>query len=325
MHYKLSIAPMMDRTDLYFRNFMRLITQHTLLYTEMIHANAIIHDKNKRFDIEQECKGPTALQIGCSNPKIATTLAKKIKNYNFQEININCGCPSNKVLKGDFGAILMKKPKLVAQIVDSIKEHTDIPITIKTRIGIDNLDSEDFLYTFVDELKKVNVNTVIIHARKAILKGLSPHQNRTVPPLNYDRVKFIKKSFKNMNIILNGGLTNFYQSKLLLKEYDGIMFGRYAWDNPWVFSQADQIFFNKKYKIINKHEIIDEYINYSLKYIQKGHPIRRLIRPLFNIFYASHGNKYWKLQLNEVINNNLSINKLSDIAEDIVNSDQKAA
>jgi len=325
MHYKLSIAPMMDRTDLHFRNFMRLITKNTLLYTEMIHANAIIHDKNKRFDIEQECAGPTALQIGCSDPKISAKLAKIINNYNFQEININCGCPSNKVLNGDFGAILMKKPKLVAQMVDSIKEHTNIPITVKTRIGIDDLDSEEFLYAFVNELEKVDVNTVIVHARKAILKGFNPHQNRTIPPLNYNRVRFVKKSFKNMNIIINGGLTDIYKSKSLLSQYDGVMIGRYAWDNPWEFRKADQLFFNKKYKMINKNEIIDKYINYSSKYIKKGHSTRKLIKPLFNIFYASHGSKYWKQQLNQISNNNLPINKLSNIVKNIENFNQKAA
>ena len=315
MKNSLSIAPMMDRTDLHFRNFMRLITKHTLLYTEMIHANAIIHDKNNRFDIEQNCNGPNAIQIGCSDPKEATKLAKKIKNYAFDEININCGCPSNKVINGDFGAILMSKPTLVAQIVHSIKEYTSIPVTVKARIGIDNIDSKEFLYDFIEELNKVNVKKIIIHARKAILKGLTPHENRTIPPLNYERVKFIQKSFKNIDIILNGGITDIYEAKSLLKTYNGVMIGRYAWDNPWGFKDVDHLFCNQDYKSISRSEIIEKYVNYSLKYLNKGHSLRRLVKPLFNIFYASPGSKYWKQQLNEISNNNLPYKELTNIVE----------
>ena len=323
--YKLSIAPMMDRTDLHYRNMMRLLSKKIVLYTEMIHANAILHDKNNRFEIETECEGPTVLQIGCSDPIQAAKLSKKIKNYNFSEININCGCPSDRVVNGEFGAALMKKPKLVAEIIDALKEYLDIPITIKTRIGVDNFDNEEFLFDFIDITHKKGIESYIIHARKAILKGLSPHENRTIPPLNYDRVIFMKKSFKHLKFIINGGVNSLNTSKTLLKTYDGVMIGRYAWDNPWVFGDTDHIIFGNKCNKISRIELVEKYLNYAQKYIKLGHTQRRIVKPLFNILYSYNGSKYWKQELNSVANNKRPLKDILNIIENIEKKSEMAA
>ena len=320
----LSIAPMMDRTDLHFRNLMRLISKNTLLYTEMINVNTIIHDQNKRFMIEDDCQNPVALQIGCSDPILAKKAAKIFSKEKFQEININCGCPSNKVVNGNFGACLMKEPKKVGKMITAIREETDIPITIKTRIGLDNFDTDNFLEEFISELYTRNVKTVIIHARIAILSGLSPHENRTIPPLNYDRVKRIKKIFNEMDIIINGGVKNLLEAKWHLNSFDGSMIGRAAWDNPWMFSEADELFYNDKNNI-SRSSIINKYLKHANKYISMGHSQRRLVRPLFNLFYGIQGSKVWKQQLNEVANNKISINSIYDLASQLDEITEAAA
>ena len=312
----LSIAPMMDRTDLHYRNLLRLISKNTLLYTEMINTNAIIHDQNNRFSIESDCKGPVALQIGCSDPASAAKAAKIFSKSNFQEVNINCGCPSNKVVNGNFGACLMKEPKKVGEMIEAIKENCDIPVTVKTRIGLDNYDTDQFLEEFISELDEKKVSTIIIHARIAILKGLSPHENRTIPPLNYQRVKYIKKTFKHMRIIVNGGIINLNDAKNFLKDFDGVMIGRAAWDNPWMFSNAENTFFDKNINV-SRYEIINNYLEYANKYLSLGHTQRRLIRPLFNMFYGVQGSKLWKQQLNDIANNKIDINSISNLAYQI--------
>lgn len=309
----LSIAPMMDRTDLHYRNLLRFISNNILLYTEMINANTIIHDQNNRFFLETECEGPVALQIGCSDPILAGKAAKIFSKENFQEININCGCPSNKVINGNFGACLMKEPIKVGRMIESIKEHTDIPITVKTRIGLDNFDTYEFLEEFISELYSKKIKTIIIHARIAILKGLNPHENRTIPPLNYERVKCIKNSFEKINIVVNGGIENLSEAKMHLNNFDGSMIGRAAWDNPWMFNEADNLFYNEKNEG-TRLEVIDKYLKYSGKYINIGHSQRRLVRPLFNLFYGVQGSKIWKQQLNEVANNKISIDSIYDLA-----------
>ena len=312
----LSIAPMMDRTDLHYRNLMRIISKNILLYTEMINVNTIIHDQNKRFTIESDCNGPVALQIGCSDPILAKRAASIFSKEDYQEININCGCPSNKVVSGNFGACLMKEPKKVGKMISAIREESDIPITVKTRIGLDNFDTDEFLEEFISELHYRNIKTVIIHARIAILKGLSPHENRTIPPLNYDRVKRLKKTFDDMEIIINGGIKNLTEAKWHLNTFDGSMIGRAAWDNPWMFSEADKLFFNEE-SHMSRSSIINKYLKYAQKYINTGHSQRRLIRPLFNLFYGVQGTRVWKQQLNEVANNKVSINSVSDLASQL--------
>jgi tRNA-dihydrouridine synthase A len=320
----LSIAPMMDRTDLHFRNLLRLISKNTLLYTEMINTNTIIHDQNNRFDNESNCTGPVALQIGCSDPISAEKATKIISKSNFDEININCGCPSNKVVNGNFGACLMKEPNKVGEIIDAIKKNCTIPVTVKTRIGLENYDTDTFLENFVSILDKKQIDTVIIHARIAILKGLSPHENRTIPPLNFERVKYIKNKFSHMKVIINGGIQNLYEAKILLNNFDGVMIGRAAWDNPWLFSKADKLFYNKNNNV-SRLEVINKYIEYANKYIDIGHTQRRLIRPLFNMFYGKQGSKLWKQQLNEIANNKISINSIYDLAYQIEEMLKEAA
>ena len=312
-NFKFSIAPMMDRTDTHFRNFMRLITKKTLLYTEMINVNSIIYGDQNKFLAESNTGNPLALQIGISDTKLIPKLTKKLINTTFSEININCGCPSNRVVNGKFGAILMKNPDLVGNIVYSLKNNTELPITVKTRIGVDNYDSEEFLYKFVEKCINNGVNKIIIHARKAILKGLTPHENRTIPPLNYMRVKKIKKTFHKHKIVINGGIMSIEKGKSLLDTFDGVMIGRAAWDNPWMFSVIDD-------QKISKIDILDKYLLYVANKLDHGFSKTLLLKPIFNLFYGVNGSKMWKQQLSNYPAKYTTLQNLYNLAEKIENS-----
>ena len=312
-NFEFSIAPMMDRTDVHFRNLMRLITKNTLLYTEMINVNSIIYGNKNKFLTESDTENPLALQIGISDTKLIPELTKTLTNTSFSEININCGCPSSKVVNGKFGAILMKDPDLVGNIIYSLKSKTNLPITVKTRIGIDNYDSEEFLDKFVEKCIDNGANKIIIHARKAILKGLTPHENRTIPPLNYMRVKKIKKTFNKHTIVINGGIMSIEKGKSLLDTYDGVMIGRAAWDNPWMFKVIDN-------QNIYKLDILDKYLLYVANKLNNGFSKTLLLKPIFNLFYGVNGSKMWKQQLSNFPNQFTTLQSLYKLAEKIENS-----
>jgi len=308
--FPISIAPMMDRTDIHFRELMRLITKKTLLYTEMLNVNSIVYSNKKRFLNECQTEGPVALQIGISDTKLVPDFCKIISNTNFYEININCGCPSNKVIKGSFGASLMKNPNLVGKIIYSLKNSVDIPITVKTRIGIDNSCSKEFLYKFVQSCTENGAEKIIIHARKAILKGLSPRDNRTIPPLNYERVKSVKNKFKSYKIYINGGIKTVEDGNALLNIFDGFMIGRAAWDTPWMFSKIDK-------NSVSRLNVIDKYLNYAEEKRKLGYSKTILLKPIFNLFYGMSGSKIWKQTLNGFSFEYGSLNKLYNLANKI--------
>ena len=241
--YRLSIAPMLDRTDRHYRAMVRQITKHTMLYTEMVTTGAILfgeHDTHLKF---HEMEHPVALQLGGDDPDALRACARIAEDYGYDEININVGCPSNRVQNGNFGACLMSQPNRVAECVAAICNEVSVPVTVKHRIGIDHNDSYDFMANFVDTVAPAGVRAFIVHARIAWLQGLSPKENRTVPPLRYHDVHRLKRDFPDLKIVLNGGITTLDDGQDHLRHVDGVMIGRAAYENPMMFSKADSSFF----------------------------------------------------------------------------------
>ncbi|MBT3954225.1 MAG: tRNA dihydrouridine(20/20a) synthase DusA, partial [Rhodobacterales bacterium] len=245
INHRFCIAPMMQCTDIHDRYLFRLITKKSILYTEMVTTGAIIYGECiEQLRFNDSIEHPVAVQLGGSDPKDLATCAKLCDEMGYDEINLNVGCPSERVQKGAFGACLMKEPILVAECIEAMQEVTDLPVTVKCRIGVDNNDDYQFLRSFTEAIMNPLMKTLIVHARVAILKGLSPRQNRNVPPLKYDHVYQLKKDFPNLEIVINGGIQNIEESIQHLKEVDGVMLGRSAYDNPMITSQVDELIFN---------------------------------------------------------------------------------
>ena len=298
MNRKVSIAPMMDCTDRHDRYFLRLISKNTMLYTEMIVANAIIRgDKNFLLNFNNLEK-PLALQIGGSNPKELAECAKIAENYGYDEINLNLGCPSKKVQKNKFGACLMKEPSLVGDCVSEMKNACELPITIKTRIGYDDIEDYEYLKKFISVINKAGSNTFIIHARRAILNKLTPKQNLNIPPLNYNFVYDIKKDFNKATVILNGGIDSIDKIKTHLKKVDGVMIGRAAYHSPYFLAEVEKEIFNNK-NILTRSEIIEHMIPYIQEEIKKGTRVNQIMRHTIGLFHGQKGSSYWKRYLSE--------------------------
>ncbi len=245
LSYLLSIAPMAGYTNSQYRQKLRLITKKTLLFTEMVTSHAILRGDMHRFLNFQQCEKPVVFQIAGNEPQALTECASAIEDYGYDGINLNIGCPSPKVLKGDFGVCLMGKPELVAESIYQMKKKTSLPISVKTRLGFDNNDSPEFLEKFIRHCAAAGCGVFFIHARKALL-NLKPRQNRSIPPLQYDSAKEVKKKFPKLKIIINGGITSLEQAKTLLQDFDGAMIGRTACKNPSLFQTADSYFFQEK-------------------------------------------------------------------------------
>ncbi len=287
-NHRLCLAPMMAYTDRHFRYFIRLITQRTFLYTEMVTANALIYG-NCRYQLAYSPEEhPVALQLGGANPADLAECARWAEEYHYDEINLNVGCPSDRVQHGQFGACLMKSPSLVAEIVSAMKKATAIPITIKTRIGVDDLDRYEHLHFFVSQVAAAGCKTFIIHARKAWLKGLSPQQNRSVPPLCYDTVYQLKKDFPQLEIIINGGIKSFADIERHWQQVDGVMIGREAYANPFFLNPA-----------ANKAEIVKQYLVYAEQQCAAGVPFWKMSRHLMGLYQGERGAKAWRRILGE--------------------------
>lgn len=294
-----SIAPMMDCTDRHFRRLMRSITQKTYLYTEMITANAVIHGDRERLLGYDEVEHPIALQLGGSDPKALATAAKIAEDWVYDEVNLNVGCPSDRVQSGKFGACLMKEPQLVADCVAAMNAAVNIPVTVKTRIGVDDLDSYALLCQFIETVAKAGCDVFILHARKAWLKGLSPKENRNIPPLNYDCVYQLKKDFPNLEISINGGVKTLGQMRQHLQHVDGVMLGREAYSNPYLFAEVDQQFYQSTSPIKTRQEVVLEYLPYVIEQHAKGVPLRRLTKNLIGLFQGMPGARAWRRYLSE--------------------------
>lgn len=298
---RLSIAPMMDHTDRHFRFFMRLLSKHAVLYTEMITTGALIHGDRQRFLKFNDVEHPVAIQLGGSNPEDLAQCAKMAEDEGYDEVNLNIGCPSDRVQNGQFGACLMANKNLVADCVNKIKLITTIPVTIKTRIGIDDLDSYEFLYDFIDTTHKSGCDTYIIHARKAILSGLSPKENREIPPLNYSRVYQIKQDFPDLNITINGGFTEAEQIKSQLNHVDGVMIGRAAYQNPYMLAQSDKKIFGETEEMQTRMDILNLYRDYVAEQLDKGERIKNMTRHIIGLYQGQPGARRYRQILSQAI------------------------
>jgi len=264
--HRLSVAPMLDWTDRHCRYFYRVMSAHTVLYTEMVTTGAILHGKGDYLSYN-DAEHPLVLQLGGSNVKDMTECAKIAEQYGYDEININVGCPSDRVQNGRFGACLMAEPQLVADCVSEMQAATNIPVTVKSRIGIDDLDSYEFLHTFIEQVATAGCQHFVIHARKAWLSGLSPKQNRDIPPLDYSRVYQIKQDFPQLEISINGGIKSLAETTQHLQHIDGVMIGREIYNTPYMLSEADQQIYGVDKAVISREQVINLMAEYVDTYI----------------------------------------------------------
>lgn len=293
----ISIAPMMDRTDRHYRYMMRQITKKTLLYTEMIHCKAILHGDKERLIGFDPLEKPLALQVGGDNPKELATCAEIAQEWGYDEININVGCPSSRVQSGNFGACLMAQPELVAEGVLRMRERCSIPVTVKHRIGIDDIDRYEDMHRFVDVVSRAGSDRFSVHARKAWLKGLSPKENRNIPPLRYEEVFRLKKEFPDLHIEINGGIRTQNEIAMHLQHVDAVMLGRAAYDNPWLFSSVDQAFWNAKNLGFSRLQVLEKMIPYIEQWMKKGVKMMSITRHMLQLFAHRKGAKLWKREL----------------------------
>ena len=298
MNRKVSVAPMMDCTDRHERYFLRLISKNVLLYTEMIVSEAIDRGDKKKllsFNINEK---PVALQVGGSSPKLLANAAKLGEEFGYDEINLNLGCPSKKVQKNKFGACLMKEPDLVAECLSEMQNSTNLPVTIKTRIGYDDIEDYENLYNFISKLKNTGVSKFIIHARKAVLGKFTPKQNLNIPPLKYDVVYKLKKDFKNDQVIINGGITSTDQIQEHLTKVDGVMIGRAVYHSPYFLAEIEKNIFNNN-NVLTRQEVIESLIPYIKKEISNGTQLNQIMRHTLGLFHGQTGSSFWKRYLSE--------------------------
>jgi len=294
-----AVAPMLDWTDRHARFFLRLISKHTWLYSEMVTTGAIIHgNKSYLLDFHPQ-EHPIALQLGGSDPKDLALCAKIGEDWGYDEINLNVGCPSNRVQSGRFGACLMAEPQLVAELIATMQAAVTIPVTIKHRIGIDDQDSEKDLNNFVDTVAATGCKTFIIHARKAWLQGLSPKQNRDIPPLDYARVAALKQRHPKLEIILNGGLLNWEMVNQEIDKVDGVMLGRAIYHNPYLLASVDRDYYQDPHPIPSRLQIIERFIPYIETQLQQGIPLKHISRHILGLFQGQQGAKHWRRHLSE--------------------------
>ena len=290
---------MLDWTDRHERYFLRLISKHAWLYTEMVTTGALIHGDNERHLKFNHQEQPVALQLGGSDVEHMTTCAKMAEDYGYDEVNINVGCPSDRVQKGAFGACLMAEPQLIADCVSAMQNAVSIPVTVKNRIGIDDQEEEISLRHFIDVVSQAGCKTFIVHARKAWLKGLSPKQNRDVPPLNYPLVYQVKQENPGLEIIINGGITTLDECKDHLQFVDGVMVGREAYHNPFHLIDVDAMVYNDRRPTKTRLEILDQYIEYVEAQIADGVFLKHMTRHILGLFQGQTGAKAWRRHISE--------------------------
>ena len=318
-NYRLSIAPMMDYTDRHFRVLMRQITKKSLLYTEMIVAQALHYSKNRNKLLDfDEIEHPISIQLGGDNPNLLAEAAQMAEDWGYDEINLNIGCPSPKVKSGNFGACLMGKPKIVASCIEKMKKSCNIPITVKHRLGIDNLDSDDYLMQFVDNCSIAGADRFIIHARKAWLNGLNPKENRTIPPLQYERVQKLKSERPELIIELNGGLNTINECIKTLKIFDGAMVGRAAYSHPYIWTKIDSMIYEQKEENLSRSKIIKKVIPFAQKHLDDDGRLWNIAKHILNLIETIPNAKILRQELSEKCQNSKSdVSILKKIAQQL--------
>lgn len=296
---RFTLAPMMEWSTSDCRTFWRILTQKAVLYTEMVTTGALLHGDRKRFLDYNACEHPLALQLGGSNPQHLAECAKIAEDWGYDEVNLNCGCPSDRVQNGMIGACLMAEPELVADCIASMQAAVSIPVTVKHRIGIDDMDDYEGLVRFVSTIAATGCTTFIVHARKAWLKGLSPKENREIPPLQYDKVYQLKQDFSHLNIIINGGITTLEQSKSLLSQLDGVMIGREAYSNPYLLARVDQEIYGIDRPIISRDEAMALFSAYCEEQLAKGVRLNHLTRHILGLYQGQPGARQFRRIISE--------------------------
>lgn len=296
---RFSVAPMVDVTDSVFRRMARVMSKHCMLYTEMIAAEALVHEKYYLIDFKDE-ELPCCLQLGSADPKKLAVATKVGVEHGYSAINLNAGCPSDKVQSGNFGAILMKTPELIARCYQAMAEAAgDVPVSVKTRIGVDELDSEEFTFKLMGTIYEAGCRHIIIHARKAWLNGLSPKENRTIPPLDYERVYKIKAAFPELKVTINGGITTMEQCQEQLTRVDGVMLGRAIIDNPFLLATVDQELFAAKAPVLTREEVLGAMVELGAQLQSEGKALHFLCRHLLGLFNGCANSRLYRRYLSE--------------------------
>ena len=293
-----SVAPMMDCTDRHDRFFMRLMSKNVMLYTEMVATKSAIHGDRKKILGFRDDEKPLALQVGGSDKKELSEVAKIAEDLGYDEINLNLGCPSKKVQKNSFGACLMKEPSLVSECIHEMSKSCSIPVTAKTRIGFDDTEDFDYLNNFIAQIKNAGCKTIILHARKAILKGLTPKQNLNIPKLNYHMVYDIKNKNPDLEIIINGGITNIDDINLHLNKCDGVMIGRAIYQNPYFLTDIEKNIF-KNTNVPTRSEVAKETLKYLEEEVKLGTKVNHVMRHTVGLYHGQVGSKEWKRYLSD--------------------------
>jgi tRNA-dihydrouridine synthase A len=293
--WRMSVAPMMDWTDRHCRYFHRLLSRHALLYTEMVTSGALIHgdvERHLRFNVEEH---PVALQLGGSEPADLAQCAKLGEQWGYGEINLNCGCPSERVQRGAFGACLMAEPQLVADCVKAMVDVVSVPVTVKHRIGIDKVGRYEFVRDFVGAVSEAGCATFVVHARNAWLKGLSPKENREIPPLRYELVHRLKQEFPHLTICINGGVTNSDQATNQLQQLDGVMVGREAYHNPWWLASWDEMFYGTAPSSLTREAAEAQMVDYMAREaLEHGTPWPSIARHMLGLRHGLPGARRWR-------------------------------
>ena len=320
-----SVAPMMDCTDRHDRYFLRLISKNVLLYTEMIATGAALKGDREKVLGFSNFEKPLALQVGGSNKNDLAEVAKIAEDMGYDEININLGCPSKKVQKNKFGACLIKEPDLVAECIHEMVNSCKIPVTAKTRIGFDDVEEFDYLNNFVNKISSAGSKTIILHARKAILKGLSPRENLKIPKLNYEMVNQIKRANQDLEIIINGGITNCEQIQSHLENVDGVMIGRAIYQSPYFLADIEKDIFNNS-DILSRSEIIEELVKYVAEEVKKGTRVNQIMRHTVGLYHGQKGATKWKQYLsNNMMARDSDFQKVNHILEVVQNNEKLIA
>ena len=296
---RFSVAPMLSWTNRYCRYFHRIMTRPSLLYSEMVTTGALLHGERDRFlDFYPE-EQPVALQLGGSEPAALAECARMAEDWGYSEVNLNVGCPSDRVQSGRFGACLMATPELVADCVDAMRRACSLPVTVKHRIGIDHLDSDEQLHHFVSQVAAAGCRSFIVHARKAWLQGLSPKQNRDIPPLQYARVYRLKQDFPQLEIIINGGIMDMQQALAHMRQVDGVMLGRAAFHTPWILAQVDPLLYGAPAPVENRHQVIEQLLPLVERECARGVPLKYFTHAILGLFHGRPGAKQWRRYLSE--------------------------
>ncbi len=295
---RIAVAPMMDWTDRHCRYFLRLLSPSALLYTEMVTAAAIVHGDAGRLLAFSAEEHPVALQLGGSDPDWMARATAAASRHGYDEININVGCPSDRVQSGQFGACLMARPDLVARCYTAMTRETDVPVTVKSRIGIDNHDSYAFLRAFVEPLAAAGCRKFIVHARIAVLEGLSPKENRSVPPLDYERVYRLKRDFPDLEIVLNGGLASIAEVDTALRHVDGAMIGRQAYHRPWLLVELQQ-HLDATFVAPSRDDVVEKMVAYVDRQLDTGVPLHAVTRHMLGLFAGRPGARAWRRYISE--------------------------